>query len=116
MKMKFQRQIQHSLLIFVGFVFCLHTGCKQKDTPGQDTRSAPSPGAQIQSPQSGHDELYRMAEQPFEHDPAKRPLVLSRPAANRREWVLQSLKQGYQDTGKTNKDWDAKVQAAFEAF
>jgi hypothetical protein len=57
-----------------------------------------------------------MAEQPFEHDPAKRPLVLSKPASTRREWALQTLKQGYQDTGKTTTNGTREVLWLFEAF
>jgi hypothetical protein len=119
MKMKFQRQVQLSLSLVVGAVLFLQTGCKQKEAPMQEAQ-APSSSAQLQTPSGAdthvHEELYRMAEQPFEHDPAKRPLVLSQPAPSRREWVLQVLKQGYHDTGKTNNQWDAKVQALFEAF
>src|SRR5678816_248206 len=108
MKMKFQRQVQLSLSLVVGAVLFLQTGCKQKEAPMQEAQ-APSSSAQLQTPSGAdthvHEELYRMAEQPFEHDPAKRPLVLSQPAPSRREWVLQVLKQGYHDTGKTNNQW-----------
>jgi hypothetical protein len=114
MKMKFQRQVRLSIIILASVLLSLATGCKRQES---------SPAKENQTPTSSaptaahvHEGLYRMAEQPFERDPAKRPLVLSQPASSRREWALQVLKKGYQDTGKTNKEWDAKVQALFEAF
>jgi hypothetical protein len=42
--------------------------------------------------------------------------ILSEPAANRRQWAIQTLKRAYQQTGRTNVSWDAKVETAFEAF
>jgi hypothetical protein len=114
MKMKFQRKVHLSFSVLITSLLCLEAGCKrQEGSPASQSQTAPT----MSSPDTHvHEELYRMAEQPFERDPAKRPLVLSKPAPNRREWVLQALQQGYQDTGKTNKDWDTKVQALFEAF
>src|SRR6187551_1393333 len=116
MKIKFQRYIPFLLSVFVTASFWLTAGCKPKEsTPAQENKTQPA-SAPPAVEHHVHEELYRMAEQPFEHDPAKRPLVLSKPASTRREWALQTLKQGYQDTGKTNKEWDAKVLALFEAF
>jgi len=89
-------------LLFFGVILWSGAGCKRNEnTAMQDKQAAPS-NPQIQNT--------------LERDPAKRPLVLSQPAPNRREWALQALKQGYHDTGKTNADWDAKAQTAFEVF
>lgn len=51
-----------------------------------------------------------------EPDPAKRPLILSQPAPNRREWVITALQQGYRDTARVNATWNDAVTRAFEAF
>jgi hypothetical protein len=114
MNIKFQRPTVFSLFLVGTIVMALVTGCKrQEDTTAAAQQSkAATPSTHVHEQQ----QLYRIPEQPYERDPAKRPLVLSRPAPNRRDWVLLVLKQGYQETGKTNQTWDAKVQAAFEAF
>jgi hypothetical protein len=40
-------------------------------------------------------ELDGLLQVPLEHDPAKRPLVLSERVANRRDWALGALDRGY---------------------
>ncbi len=52
----------------------------------------------------------------FEHDPARRPLVLSEPAANRRDWALRALEHGYAQGGGTNSRWDSQMHAVFQAY
>ena len=90
--------------IVVGFIFL--AGCKRENV----VTAISSTNIQLQA------DLDRIARLPLEHDPAKRPLILSEPAANRRQWAIQTLKQAYQQTGRTNVSWDAKVETAFEAF
>ncbi len=52
----------------------------------------------------------------LEADPAKRPLVLSEPAPNQREWAIKVLQRGYEASGHTNAIWDKTAKAVFLAF
>lgn len=95
------------LLIAVGLA--IMAGCRNEDTPTR-TEPAASTNAALQA------KLDRIAALPHDHDPVKRPLIVSERAANRRQWVVQVLQQGYRDTARTNVAWDEQVGLAFEAF
>jgi hypothetical protein len=105
MKGKLDKEAGLILMALVGWVLWFGTGCK----PHQDTE-----GRAAQAPV--HTNTGGFAGMAIESDPAKRPLVLSRPAPNARTWVVQALQQGYRDTARTNAAWDRGAQAAFEAF
>lgn len=104
--------LQNAARHFAGIVLAVlvvsHTGCKPKEQAAVQSDSAPSTNSLLQR------ELTRLL--PLECDPAKRPLILSRPAANRRDWVLRALVEGYEATGRTNAVWDEKVRRTFEAY
>jgi hypothetical protein len=51
-----------------------------------------------------------------ETDLASRPFIVSQPAPNRREWIIQALQQGYRDTSRSNAAWDDAIKRTFEAF
>lgn len=93
-------------------------GCK-RNAPNS---SAPTRDAQLLSRvtyASTNDELaveLSHVSAPAVLDPADRPLILSRPAPDSREWIVQILNQGYELSGNTSPLWDAKVRAAFEAY
>ncbi len=89
-------------------VLTLQTACK-KETALEPRSGVGSNDSTFQA------ELDRVREGP-EPNPTKRPLVLSRPATNRRDWTLQALQDGYRATGRTNALWDSKVQAVFGEY
>lgn len=107
-------KIRTGLRALVGVLLCAaacsQTGCGPKQKAASKGETSTAVGNILQA------ELDRASDLPFEPDPAKRPVILSQPAATRRQWMLQALRQGYLATGRTNALWDAKVQAAFEAF
>src|SRR5438046_665069 len=110
MKLKLHGEARLLSFALVSFVLWFETGCKPKEGASAQDNKRVSTNTHFQTNSSSAAGL------PFEPDPAKRPLVLSLPASNRWQWVLQTLKQGYHDTGRTNAEWDAKVQTAFEVF
>jgi len=61
-------------------------------------------------------ELERLRKRPYEHDPRKRPLVVSEGASNQKVWLENVLTKGYAASGHTNAHWDARVRAAFAAY
>jgi len=69
--------------IVVKFIFL--AGCKRENV----VTAISSTNTQLQA------DLDRIARLPLEHDPAERPLILSEPAANRRQWAIQTLKRAY---------------------
>lgn len=52
----------------------------------------------------------------MEHEPGKRPRVLSERISDRRAWLVAGLKRGYSQSAHTNVQWDASAQAAFAAY
>jgi hypothetical protein len=95
----------------------LLAGCGREDgtsanTPTQTSasRRAPPRYPKLQA------ELDGLLQVPLERDPAKRPLVLSERAANRRDWALDALERGYAQEGGTNKLWDSQMHAALKAY
>ena len=84
-------------------------GCGKEVTPTQ-TKPIASTNTVLQS------RLDQIAALPHEHDPAKRPLIVSQRALNNRQWAVQALQHGYHDTAQTNVAWDEQVGRAFEAF
>ena len=110
MKLNLHSEVRLLPFALVGVLLCFETGCKPKtDGAAQDNKLASTNSLVERNANSA-------AGLALEHDPAKRPLVLSQPASSRWQWVLQILKQGYLETDRTNAEWDAKVQTAFEAF
>ena len=61
-------------------------------------------------------ELDKLRGVPHEHNPARRPLVLSERAATCRDWLLRALDRGYAQGGHTNSQWDPLIHAAFVAY
>jgi len=104
-----KRAIHMSCGLLLALTIAIQAGCK-KDNAVTPNKPIASTNAALQA------ELNRVADLPHEHDPAKRPLILSQPASNRRQWVVQVLQHGYHDTARTNADWDSQVTRAFEAF
>ena len=101
---------QYSLFVVLGLALLCEAGCKRQDTAAtQNNQGQPQPA-------DAHAHQAQFAGVVAEHDPAKRPLILSKPAPNRRQWIVQTLQQGYKDTGRTNAVWDKQVAGAFEAF
>jgi len=98
-----------SCCLLLALIIALQAGCKKENAPAQNNPIVAT-NAALQA------ELDRVAGLPHEHDPATRPLVLSQPATNSRQWVVQALQRGYQDTARTNATWDSQVIRAFEAF
>ena len=84
--------VLHRLLLVSAFAIL--AGCKKEQPVTQDGDNNPA----------------------VETDAANRPLILSQPAANRRDWVVQVLQQGYRDTARTNAAWDNAVTRTFEAY
>lgn len=95
--------------LLLALIVVMQAGCNKEKAPPQNP-----PGGSTNTALQA--ELDRGAGLPQEHDPAKRPLILSQPAPNRRQWVIQVLQQGYHDTARTNAVWDSQVLRAFEAF
>ena len=108
------RKAEISLLFLTTFraflVVCLFAGCKPKQPATLESKPQSFTNSFLQA------ELDRIGNLPFEHDPTKRPLVLSQPASNRRQWAFQALQRGYRATGKTNGLWDSQVERAFGVF
>ena len=88
------------LLFFLG----LPTGCKPKEDPTEARR------AQIVS------NTLHKAGSASPAQGGRRPLIISEPAPDQRQWALQALLRGYESTGRTNALWDDKVRRAFDAF
>jgi hypothetical protein len=108
MKSKSTAQLLPSALLLVATIFM--AGCRERTAPTESAVIATNSNASLQR------DLDRVSELPFEADPAKRPLLLSQPAANRREWAFRALMQGYRRTGRTNAQWDEAVENTFAAF
>src|SRR5690242_3056359 len=109
MKLNLPSEVRLLSFALTGVLLCFETGCKPKaDGAAQDNKLVSSNSLVERNANS-------VTGPALEHDPAKRPLVLSQPASSRRQWILQVLNQGYHETGRTNAEWDAKVQTAFEA-
>ena len=123
-----QRVLQHLIAIRLqapGVFACLAAaslllpGCGRKETapPPSPPPNPTPPQSRFQlvatNLQAEFNDLRKVA---FEPDPAKRPLVLSERAANRRDWALRALERGYALGGGTNNRWDSQVHAAFEAY
>jgi hypothetical protein len=91
-------------------------GCGAKDqAPAKASPPTPAP---VQSPTGGKIQaaLTELRSLPCEPDPAKRPLILSTRAADRKIWLLHTLDQGYAQSAHANSKWDAQVHAAFDAY
>ena len=103
-----------SILLCVSCLFLAGCGAKEE---GAGTHTQPTPAQRQSRPtgkvQAALDELRSF---PAEPDPAKRPLVLSRRAADRKTWILQVLEQGYTQTAHADPKWDPAVNAAFDAY
>jgi hypothetical protein len=94
-------------------------GCDRKDGVGtrddspKTTRTnqpAPAAASRLQAA------IDRLRGVPFEHDPAKRPLVLSEAATNRHDWALRALERGYAASGQADSRWDAQAKTSFAAY
>jgi hypothetical protein len=90
----------------------LLTGCNQGTNLAESTKKSvePPPTGKLQ------DELDVLRNLPYEQDPAKRPLVVSRPASDRKTWLLQALEDGYSQSGHASLNWDPAVRSAFEEY
>jgi hypothetical protein len=64
---------------------------------------------------SGHSGTNQAAAR-VEPDSPKGSIVVARPASLRRQWLLQTLRQGYRETGRTNTLWDMQADGAFVAY
>jgi hypothetical protein len=112
--MSLQKPAAISLLVAASLLLA---GCGREDGTSANTstqtsasRRAPPRYPKLQA------ELDGLLQVPLEHDPAKRPLVLSERAANRRDWALGALERGYEQGGGTNKLWDSQMHAACRAY
>ena len=103
-------------------MLCLSLGCKDEPASQQPkaleaqstrTNTLTPPSPQLPQVLSAY---RKIDETPLQRNPARRPLILSQPAANRHQWAVETLLRGYRDTGKTNAAWDAKVERAFNAY
>lgn len=52
----------------------------------------------------------------LEENPEARPVVASRPATNRFDWIVQILNDGHRRTAETNSAWSDRVGAAYAAY
>src|ERR1043166_3247823 len=86
----------------------------QTGVPGA-TETQPSKAFNPKNPKV-QAELERLRARPFEHDPRKRPLVISERASSQKDWLEKGLAGGYAASGHTNTNWDARVHAAFSAY
>lgn len=109
--------VRRTFLVFLSLLpgFMVLFGCKPVETVETvETVDAPeSTRPAMLALEVKADRFYNFTPEP---DPQKRPLVLSQPASTRRDWALQSLLRGYRESGKTNAQWDAEMEAAFEAY
>jgi hypothetical protein len=101
--------------ILVAFSVLLSSCGKNRD---EETASpAPQPSTR---PSVAHTKLQSQMDGfgglPYEHDPARRPLVLSERITNARDWLLSILRKGYAETARTNAQWDAAADLALQAY
>jgi hypothetical protein len=107
--MRFQNAADWFAGILLSFLIGSPIGCtSKKDSAAQPELQPTTTNSELRA------ELNRTL--PIERDPSRRPLILSRPASDRFQWVLQTLLQGYRDTGRTNALWDKQVENVFEAY
>ncbi len=98
-------------LVALLFNACGHKAGEPAASREPVTSQPPSPsGSRIQA------ELTRIKLLPHEHDVTRRPVFPSRRAPDRREWVFQTLQDGYVATCRTNAAWDAVLKKTFAAF
>ncbi|HZR19320.1 MAG TPA: hypothetical protein VFE51_18675 [Verrucomicrobiae bacterium] len=99
-----------SILLWLSWL--LLVGCNQEDKLNSDREQARGgrPAGKLQ------DELDALRNIPYEQDSAKRPLVLSRPASDRKTWAIQVLEDGYAQSGHARVNWDAAVHTAFQEY
>jgi hypothetical protein len=98
------------VMMTLGMASLFLFGCKPKSETVAPTVERKPPAT---TPQTG---LSNMSGLVFDPDPAHRPVVISKPASNRREWALKTLEAGYRAGNHMNAAWDRKVMTAFEAF
>jgi hypothetical protein len=109
-----QRLVALSPLVAASLVLagCGREGGTSAGTPPQASASRRAP-ARYPKLQAELDDLLQV---PLEHDPTKRPLILSEREGNRRDWALRALERGYAQGGGTNKLWDSQMHAACRAY
>jgi len=103
-------------------------GCKRESppAPGDPNEKTPTPKADTQSRapnatrmgtnatlQAAIDSL---ADLHLEANPGKRSLPVSDAAVTPYEWAVKALRQGYQNCGNTNAQWDAAAAEALGAY
>lgn len=99
-------------MVFVGCGEKAEVDLSSAAAPVTNTRPAhpPAPRTKLQV------QMEALQNLPHEHEPNKRPLVISQPNTDRRSWLLSVLKQGYEATGRTNTGWDAPALDAMAAY
>src|SRR5512133_489599 len=96
---------------FIAAIALAVVGCKRESS--SETESRP---ARVAGKPTLQAEINALRQMPVERTPANRPVAVSRPAPTPRDWALGALRDEYFQTGQTNRNWDAQVLAAFEAY
>jgi hypothetical protein len=91
--------------VLLGLAVAIQAGCRKESAVNQN-RPVDSANTAVQA------ELDHAAGSAFEHDPAKRPLILSQPAPNRRQWAHQTTNSAYWQRPQVWRD----VQSSYEKF
>lgn len=94
-------------------------GCGKNQDEGATAPPLPQPKRSAR-PQAEHSPLQSQMENfadiPWQHEPAKRPLVTSERISDRKAWLLAILRRGYSESAHTNSQWDAPADAAMQAY
>ncbi len=88
-------------------------GCGRKEDAASSPPLPPPPLAPQTQLQT---EIGRLCDIPHEHDPKKRPVVLSARAESRRDWLMKVLDRGYAESGSANSRWDGLASKALQAY
>ena len=108
-----------AVVFFLFTLSFLLAGCGAK-TDDDTTTSAPpvaAPPPRAPAPRTKLQlQMEAFADLPYEHEPTRRPIILSERIADRRDWLDAVLRKGYDQTGHANRQWDAAALSAFQAY